>query len=109
VQQADNVGMFQVESRAQVADYAGTGLIIDRHPMHYRRSSLREQGALSAEELRTCRDGEFVRTSGCVITRQSPGTAKSDMFITFEDETNIANVIADALRVDLVCSQIVAV
>jgi error-prone DNA polymerase len=40
-----------------------------------------------------CRDGEFVRTAGCVIARQRPGTAKGFIFISMEDETGIANVI----------------
>jgi error-prone DNA polymerase len=81
-----------VEERL-VADYAGTGLTVDRHPMHHRRSELRRQGILSAEELRHCRDGEFVRAAGCVIARQRPGTAKGFIFISMEDETGIANVI----------------
>jgi len=76
-----------------VADYAGTGLTVGRHPMHYRRSELRRQGVLSAEELRQCKDGEFVRTAGCVIARQRPGTAKGFIFLSMEDETGIANVI----------------
>jgi error-prone DNA polymerase len=76
-----------------VADYAGTGLTIGKHPMYYRRAELREQGILSADELRKCKDGEFVRTAGCVITRQRPGTAKGVIFMTLEDETNISNVI----------------
>jgi error-prone DNA polymerase len=76
-----------------VADYAGTGLTVDQHPMFYRRSELRRQGIRSAEELRHCRDGEFVRTAGCVIARQRPGTAKGFIFISMEDETGIANVI----------------
>jgi len=76
-----------------VADYAGTGLTIDKHPMFYRRPQLREQGIRSAEELKHCRDGEFVRTAGCVIARQRPGTAKGFIFISMEDETGIANVI----------------
>jgi error-prone DNA polymerase len=76
-----------------VADYAGTGLTLDRHPMHYRRSELHRLGIRSAEELRNCRDGEFVRTAGCVIARQRPGTAKGFIFISMEDETGIANII----------------
>jgi error-prone DNA polymerase len=76
-----------------VADYAGTGLTVGRHPMHYRRSELRRLGVLSAEELRQCKDGEFVRTAGCVIARQRPGTAKGFIFLAMEDETGIANVI----------------
>jgi error-prone DNA polymerase len=35
----------------------------------------------------------FVRTAGCVIARQRPGTAKGFIFISMEDETGIANVI----------------
>jgi error-prone DNA polymerase len=76
-----------------VADYAGTGLTVGKHPMHYRRQELRSQNVLSAAELRRCRDGEFVRAAGCVIARQRPGTAKGFIFISMEDETGIANVI----------------
>ncbi len=83
---------MNVEDRL-VADYAGTGLTTDRHPMHHRRPELRRQGIRSAMELRHCRDGEFVRAAGCVIARQRPGTAKGFIFISMEDETGIANVI----------------
>jgi error-prone DNA polymerase len=76
-----------------VADYAGTGLTVGRHPMHYRRDTLRREGVLSAEELRGRKDGEFVRAAGCVIARQRPGTAKGFIFLSMEDETGIANVI----------------
>jgi len=83
---------MNVEERL-VADYAGTGLTVGKHPMHYRRPELRRNHILSAEELRTRRDGEFVRVAGCVIARQRPGTAKGFIFISMEDETGIANVI----------------
>jgi error-prone DNA polymerase len=76
-----------------VADYAGTGLTVGKHPMYYRRPELRRNGILTAEELKTRRDGEVVRTAGCVIARQRPGTAKGFIFISMEDETGIANVI----------------
>jgi error-prone DNA polymerase len=76
-----------------IADYAGTGLTTDKHPMAYRRAELRRQRILSAEELRDHSDGEFVRTAGCVIARQRPGTAKGFIFLSMEDETGIANVI----------------
>ena len=81
-----------VEERL-VADYAGTGLTVGKHPMHYRRAELRSQGILSSEDLRHCRNGVFVRAAGCVIARQRPGTAKGFIFISMEDETGIANVI----------------
>jgi error-prone DNA polymerase len=81
-----------------VADYASMGLTIGKHPMSYRRTEFREKGVLSAEELRKRKDGEFVRTAGCVIARQRPGTAKGFIFLSMEDETGIANVI---IRPDL--------
>ncbi|MGC2620606.1 MAG: error-prone DNA polymerase, partial [Acidobacteriaceae bacterium] len=76
-----------------VADYAGTGLTTGKHPMAYRRDDLRRQHVLSAVELRTRRDGEYVRAAGCVIARQRPGTAKGFVFLSMEDETGIANII----------------
>jgi error-prone DNA polymerase len=83
---------MNVEERL-VADYAGTGLTVGKHPMQYRRPELRRSNILSAEELRTRSDGEFVRVAGCIIARQRPGTAKGFIFISMEDETGIANVI----------------
>jgi error-prone DNA polymerase len=76
-----------------VSDYAGTGLTVDKHPMHHRRSELQLQGVLSAQELKKRRHGEIVRTAGCIIARQRPGTAKGFIFLSMEDETGIANVI----------------
>ena len=76
-----------------IADYAGTGLTIGKHPMAYRREELQRAKVLSAYELRNRRDGEFVRTAGCVIARQRPGTAMGFIFLSMEDETGIANVI----------------
>ena len=76
-----------------IADYTGTGLTVGKHPMYYRRPELRRGNILSAQELRTRSDGEFVRTAGCIIARQRPGTAKGFVFLSMEDETGIANVI----------------
>ncbi len=83
---------MNVEERL-VADYAGTGLTVGKHPMHYRRAELRRSNILSAQELRLRRDGEYIRVAGCIIARQRPGTAKGFIFISMEDETGIANVI----------------
>ena len=76
-----------------VADYSGTGLTVGKHPMHYRRPELRREHILTAQELKVAKDGEYVRTAGCVIARQRPGTAKGFIFLSMEDETGIANVI----------------
>jgi error-prone DNA polymerase len=83
---------MNVEERL-VADYSGTGLTVDKHLMFRRRSELRQLGVLTAEELKSCKDGQMVRTAGCIIARQRPGTAKGFIFLSMEDETGIANVI----------------
>jgi error-prone DNA polymerase len=83
---------MSVEERL-VADYAGTGLTVGKHPMHYRRAELRRSNILSAQDLRQHRNGEYVRVAGCIIARQRPGTAKGFIFISMEDETGICNVI----------------
>ncbi|MBI2156040.1 MAG: hypothetical protein HYU26_03900, partial [Candidatus Rokubacteria bacterium] len=76
-----------------VADYAGTGVTLGRHPMALRRAGLRRRGVLSARELVSAEPGASVRTAGSVIVRQRPGTAKGFVFLSLEDETGIANVI----------------
>jgi len=81
------------EAERLVADYAGTGLTIGRHPMALRRDELAMRGVLRASDLRAARQGRRVRVAGMVITRQRPGTAKGFVFLTLEDETGIANII----------------
>ena len=81
------------ESERLVADYAGTGLTIGRHPMALRREDLAMRGVVRAIDLRHARQGRVVRVAGMVITRQRPGTAKGFVFLTLEDETGIANII----------------
>ncbi|HEY6252160.1 MAG TPA: OB-fold nucleic acid binding domain-containing protein, partial [Candidatus Angelobacter sp.] len=76
-----------------IADYSGTGLSIDHHPMFYRRQELRARGARAASELAGLHDGENVLVGGLVITRQRPGTAKGFIFLSLEDETGITNAI----------------
>jgi error-prone DNA polymerase len=81
------------ESERLVADYAGTGLTIGRHPMALRRQELAMRGVVRAIDLRSARQGRVVRVAGMVITRQRPGTAKGFVFLTLEDETGVANII----------------
>src|SRR5947209_4218007 len=89
------------ESERIVADYAGTGLTVGRHPMALRREELAMRGVLRAIDLRAGRHGRRVRVAGMVITRQRPGTAKGFVFLTLEDETGVANII---VRPDLFAS-----
>ena len=81
------------EAERLVADYAGTGLTVGRHPMALRRDELMTRGVMRAVDLRSVRQGRQVRVAGMVITRQRPGTAKGFVFLTLEDETGIANII----------------
>jgi error-prone DNA polymerase len=81
------------EAERLVADYAGMGLTVGRHPMTLRREELAMRGVLRASDLRSVREGRRVRVAGMVITRQRPGTAKGFVFLTLEDETGIANII----------------
>ncbi|HZP22565.1 MAG TPA: error-prone DNA polymerase [Terriglobales bacterium] len=76
-----------------VADFHGTGLTVGPHPMSYRRAQLRRARVLSAEDLKQAIHGRRVRTAGCVIARQRPGTAKGFVFLSLEDETGISNAI----------------
>ncbi|MEQ1911948.1 MAG: OB-fold nucleic acid binding domain-containing protein, partial [Vicinamibacterales bacterium] len=81
------------EAERLVADYAGTGLTIGRHPMALRRHELAMRGVMRAIDVGAARQGRRVRVAGMVITRQRPGTAKGFVFLTLEDETGIANII----------------
>jgi error-prone DNA polymerase len=94
------------EAERLVADYAGTGLTVGRHPMALRREELAMRGVLRASDLRTARPGRRVRAAGMVITRQRPGTAKGFVFLTLEDETGVANVI---VRPDLFARERLAI
>jgi error-prone DNA polymerase len=76
-----------------VADFHGTGLTTGPHPMSYRRAELKRARILSAHELTQVPNGRRVRTAGCVIARQRPGTAKGFVFLSLEDETGIGNAI----------------
>ena len=86
------------EGERLVADYAGTGVTLGRHPMAMRRAELRRRGVLSARDLAGAENETRVRVAGSVIVRQRPGTAKGFVFLSLEDETGIANVIVTPQR-----------
>src|SRR5688572_1921985 len=81
------------QSERLMADYSGTSLTIGPHPLALRRHELALRGVLRAVDLPHGRHGRRVRIAGAVITRQRPGTAKGFVFLTFEDETGISNII----------------
>ncbi len=79
-------------------EYELLGLSPDDHPLRLWRPWLRSQGVLSAAELASQPAGKLVKVAGLAIVRQAPPTAKSHLFLTLEDETNLVNVI---IRPDL--------
>ncbi len=83
-----------------VADFHGTGLTVGPHPLAYRRADLRRSRIQSAHDLTQLPDGKRVRTAGCVIARQRPGTAKGFVFLSLEDETGISNAIITPALLD---------
>ena len=78
-----------------VADYAGTGVTVGRHPMAHCRTQLRQMNVLRAGDLKLLRHGVYARVAGCVIARQRPGTAHGFIFLSLEDESGITNAIVD--------------
>ena len=74
------------------ADFDGQNLTIGPHAMALMRPHLPE-GVWSAIDLLDAKDGQRVRIAGNVICRQRPGTAKSFVFISLEDETGNANAV----------------
>jgi error-prone DNA polymerase len=81
------------EQERVVADYAGTGVTLGRHPLAFPRADLDARDVVRAVALPHLDDGAMVRIAGSVIVRQRPGTARGFVFLTLEDETGLANVI----------------
>ena len=78
-----------------IADFAGTGVTVGRHPMAHCRPRMRTLQVFRASDLKLVRHGVKARIAGQVIARQRPGTAHGFIFLSLEDETGIANAIID--------------
>jgi error-prone DNA polymerase len=78
-----------------VEDYVTTGLSLKAHPIRFFRERLGALGAIRNGELRdeALPSDTTVTVAGLVLVRQRPGTSKGVVFMTLEDETDIANVI----------------
>ena len=74
-------------------DYRTAGLSLKAHPCVFFRPLLKSLGAVTAESLKTMKDGRRVAIGGLVLIRQRPGTAKGVVFVTLEDETGSANAV----------------
>jgi error-prone DNA polymerase len=79
--------------RQVVEDYRSHGLTLRANPVSFLREQLGQMGIAPCRDLRQARDGSRLTVSGLVLVRQRPGSAKGVMFITLEDETDIANLI----------------
>ncbi|MBN8848049.1 MULTISPECIES: error-prone DNA polymerase [unclassified Sphingomonas] len=76
-----------------VEDYRASGLSLRAHPLAFLRDELTTRRMITCEALQTVRDGRYVELAGIVLVRQKPGSAKGVMFITLEDETDVANLV----------------
>jgi error-prone DNA polymerase len=78
-----------------VEDYVATGLSLKAHPVKFFRERLTALGALPNAQLRSeaVPQDSIVTVGGLVLVRQRPGTSKGVVFMTLEDETDIANII----------------
>jgi error-prone DNA polymerase len=57
------------------------------------RVELRERRIRSCADFHRVRDGQRVTVASLVLVRQKPGSAKGVVFMTIEDESNVANII----------------
>ena len=78
-----------------VEDYVATGLSLKEHPVRFFRDRLGALGAVRNAALRgdELSPDSIVTVAGLVLVRQRPGTSKGVVFMTLEDETDIANII----------------
>jgi error-prone DNA polymerase len=76
-----------------IADYATTGLTVERHPLRLLRNSLKARGIVSSADLDELPHDADVRVAGLVVARQRPGTANGVVFLLLEDETGTVNII----------------
>src|SRR5206468_11814165 len=76
-----------------VNDYQTSRLSLKAHPMDFLRDQYAAQKFVTAEQLKSVKDGKRMSTAGLVLIRQRPGSAKGVVFITIEDETGIANLV----------------
>lgn len=83
--------MHDIEAMSE--DYRTKGVSLNAHPLEFLRDELAAQGVITAAELRTTAHDTTVEVAGLVINRQRPGTASGIVFITLEDETDVANLV----------------
>jgi error-prone DNA polymerase len=78
---------------SMIANYMGTGISIEHHPLQLLRQQLSSEHALPIATLANVRHNTQVKVGGFVIARQKPGTANGITFLLLEDEGGTLNVI----------------
>nr|WP_196138559.1 error-prone DNA polymerase [Aliikangiella sp. G2MR2-5] len=76
-----------------ITDYKSIGLTLKKHPIAIMRENQWIEKCKKACDLKTMRQGQFVKVVGVVTGRQRPGTAAGVLFLTLEDETGNMNII----------------
>ncbi len=79
--------------REVVEDYRATQLTLRDHPLFFLRGELHRRGHTRCADLAKVKNGRHVEVAGIILVRQKPGSAKGVLFITVEDETEVANII----------------
>ena len=77
-----------------VADYRYLGLTLGTHPVQLVKRYPVFKHCVKTSRLVTMKSGRFVELIGLVTCRQRPGSAVGVLFLTLEDESGNANLIA---------------
>ena len=77
-----------------VSDYRYLGLTLGAHPVSLLRQHEVFRRCSTAASLGAMKSGRFVQLTGLVTCRQRPSSATGVLFLTLEDETGNANLIA---------------
>ena len=75
-----------------LADYSGTSVSVDVHPLRLLHPHLSD-AVLSSRSIRDARHRSRVVYAGMAIARQHPATANGIVFMYFEDELGQVNLI----------------
>lgn len=75
------------------ADFAATGVSVDRHPIELIRDRLEVRGVVSAAGAAEVEHERRAWVAGLVTHRQRPNTAGGVTFLNLEDETGLLNVV----------------
>lgn len=81
-----------------VEDYSDAGLTLRQRPIVLLIKDLAARNIITCAEAMGARDGRRVYAAGLVLVRHKPGSAKSVMFITIEDEARPANIVVWPMR-----------